>query len=480
VLASLGPGGRESRVDNPDRFPAPAAWLPVAITAAVLAQSVLGAGALRPVVAALIVAWLAVVFRRTRATERAFLSGAAASAGAVLALGGNWPAILGVGLDRAAEFVALMTSLGLLRDAARTSRAVRRAGDWLIRQSPSWRFLAIAMGGHCFGIALNMGAVTLLATLIKRSNTLEAAGGDREVVAIREERMNVALLQGFFSMLVWSPMAISIAFTLSMIRSVTWFDIGPPALGIAALFLAVGWAVDRIKWPPSRRRSVARTDPPPPASDVLPMAGIIVGLVASVLGAKALFRLGMIESIAWFAGLFAMGWLYVQYARAGASTAFDATFRRMRAHLHAHVPEARGEQIVLGAASFLGVTLAALLQDLGASALLDLWRPSGLVLAMAIVLFVIVGSQFGVVAMVTSAIAGGAVLGMKEMPMTPLQLVMSLQVGWALSATLSAYSGGTMLMARIIERDPSVFRTWNLPWACVCFALFAAIAWWWF
>ncbi len=463
---------------NPDRFAGPAAWLPVGITAAVLAQSAVGHAATRPVVLLLMVAWLSVVFPRTRATERAFLAGALASAVAVVALASDWPAILWSGLDRAAEFVALMTSLGLLRDAARTSRAVRRAGNWLIRQSPSWRFLAIALGGHCFGIALNMGAVTLLATLIKRSNTLEAAGGDREVVAIREERMNVALLQGFFSMLVWSPMAISIAFTLSMIRQVTWFEIGPPALGIAILFLAIGWAVDRIKWPPSRRRSIPRTGPSPPASDVLPMAGIIVGLVASVLGAKAAFGFGMIEAIAWFAGLFALGWLFVQYGRAGAGAASAATARRLRVHLHRFVPEARGEQIVLGAASFLGVTLATLLQGLGASALLDAWQPSGLVLTLAIVLFIIVGSQFGVVAMVTSAIAGGAVLGMRQAPLTPFELVLSLQVGWALSATLSAYSGGTMLMARIMERDPSIFRRWNLPWAAVCFAVFGAIAWW--
>lgn len=460
------------------RHPGAVAWLPVAITATVLAQSVVGHAPLRPLVLALIVVWLVFVFARTRATERAFLAAAFVSAAAVLASGGEWQATLGVALDRGAEFVALMASLGLLRDAARTSRAVRRAGNWLIQQSPSWRFLAIALGGHGFGIALNMGAVTLLATLIKRSNTLEAAGGDPEVVAIREERMNVALLQGFFSMLVWSPMAISVAFTLSMIRSVSWFDICLPAGTIAAMFLAVGWLVDRIKWPPSRRRSIPRKGPPPPVSDVLPMAGIIVGLVASVLGAKALLDLGMIESIAWFAGLFALVWLYVQYARAGTLAAVPATGRRLKVNLYRFVPEARGEQIVLGCASFLGVTLARLLQDVGASALLDAWQPSGFILSMSIVLFVIVGSQFGIVALVTSAIAGGAVLGMRNMPLTPFELVVSLQVGWSLSATLSPYSGGTMLMARIMERDPSVFRRWSMPWAIVCFVLFGFLAWW--
>ena len=100
----------------------------------------------------------------------------------------------------------------------------------------------------------------------------------------------------------------------------------------------------------------------------------------------------------------------------------------------------------------------------------------GAVLALAIVLFVIVGSQFGVVALVTSAVAGGAVMGMANAPVTPFDLVIALQVGWALSSTLSAWSGGTMLLARILDRDPSVFRTWNLPWAAACFAIYAVYA----
>ncbi len=455
-----------------------ARWLPVALTLTVLAQTVVGFPALRPLALSLLVIWLAAVFPATRPTERVFIAAAVASAAAIVAIGADWRTLLGTGLDRATAFVALLVSLGLLRDAARTSRAVRRAGNWLIRQSPTWRFLAIAAGGHGFGIALNMGAITLLGTLIKRANTLEAAGGDAEVVAIREERMNVALLQGFFSMLVWSPMAISVAFTLSMIHSVTWFDIGLPALSISMLFLVVGWAVDRIKWPPSRRRSIPQPGPKPPVRDALPMLAIIVALVSTVLGAKALMGLGMLEAITWFAGLFATGWFAVQYLRFGTGNALAATLQRLGRHVERFVPDSRGEQIVLGAASFLGVTLALLLQDLGVSALLDAWNPPGVVLALAIVLFVVIGSQFGVVALVTSAIAGGAVMGMAKMPMTPLELVLSLQVGWSISATLSAYSGGTMLMARIIDRDPSIFRRWNLPWAVVCFLLYATIAWW--
>lgn len=452
-----------------------AVWLPVVLTLATLVQCAVGFAPLRGLTFALLVAWLVAVWPRMRTTERLFLVAALAGAAGVVRLDANWFSTLGTALDRGTTFVALMTGLGLLRDAARTSRAVRRCGEWLIAQSPSRRFMAIALGGHGFGIALNMGAVTLLGTLINRSNTLTAAGGDPAIVAIREERMNVALLQGFFSMLVWSPMAISVAFTLAMVPGVTWFQMGPPAMALAVMFLAVAWIVDRLRWPPSKRRAPPRLGPVPPATAALPMLGIIVGLVASVLATKAATGIGMVEAIAWIASVFAIGWLAFQYVRRWPRVALPAMGRRLRRHVRRYVPDARGEQIVLGSASSLGVTLTLLLKGLGVSALLDAAALPGPVLALAVVIFIIVGSQLGIVALVTSAVAGAAVLGMQASPLGALGLVLAIQVGWSLSATLSAYSGGSMILARILGRNPTVFRIWNLPWAAACLLLYGAL-----
>ncbi|MFM7345802.1 MAG: hypothetical protein ACKO1J_10605 [Tagaea sp.] len=449
--------------------------LPVPLLFLVLASPILGADAVRPWAGLALAGWLAVAFAATRTVERVFLAAAAASAAFVaLALPGAG-ATLALAFDRALVFVAIMHALGLLRDAARSSRAVRDCGAWLIAQPPAWRFAAIAAGGHAFGIALNMGAVTLLGTLVNRANTLDAAGGDSRVVAIRRERMNVALLQGFFIMLVWSPMAISIAFTLAMIPGLTWFDIAPPALAFTVVFLAMAWAIDRLKWPPNRRLSPAIPRASPPARQALPMGGLILALVALTLGLKSLFAYPMLEAIATVAFAFALPWLYVQYRRRTAN-AGAATLRRVRAHLRRRLPEARPEAIVLAAASFLGVTLGALARQAGLSDLLDALAPPAWLLAIGVAAFVIGGSQLGIVALVTSGIAGGAVLGMANSPLAPLGLALSLQIGWTISSVLSAYSGGTMLLSRIVGVSPSVFRRWNLPWAASCFALFALAA----
>ncbi len=449
-------------------------YAPLLLLALILAVPIAGPGALRWPIYATLLIWLAGVLPRTGRSERGFLTAVAASIVFLAVVAVQPGAILIQAADRGAQFVGMMVALGLLRDAARNSSIVRDCGIWLIAQKPAWRFLAIAAGGHGFGVALNMGAVLLLGTLIKRSNTLEAAGGDARVVAIREERMNVALIQGFFSMMLWSPMAISVAFSLALVPGVTWFDIGPPALGLTALFLALAWLIDRIKFPPGRSLAPPRTQAPPPVTMALPMAGLIVGLVGLVLGVKAYLHYGMIDAITTVAALFGLGWLYAGY-HGRTQRPFRAVIQHLRRHAVEVVPEMRPETIVLASASFLGVALAFLTRQWGLSGLLDALHAPGWALSVAIVLFIVAGGQFGIVAMVTTAIAGGAVLGMSASPLTPVALVLTLQVGWTLSAVLSAYSGGTMLLARIAEVSPAVTRRWNLPWAMLCFGFYTVL-----
>lgn len=448
---------------------------PLLLLALILAVPIAGPGALRWPIYATLLIWLAGVLPRTGRSERGFLTAVAASVVCLSVVAAQPGAILIEAADRGAQFVGMMVALGLLRDAARNSSIVRDCGIWLIAQKPAWRFLAIAAGGHGFGVALNMGAILLLGTLIKRSNTLEAAGGDARVVAIREERMNVALIQGFFSMMLWSPMAISVAFSLALVPGVTWFDIGPPALGLTALFFALAWLLDRIKFPPGRSLAPPRAQASPPVTMALPMAGLILGLVGLVLSVKAYLHYGMIDAITAVAALFGLGWLYAGY-HGRTPRPLTATIQHLRRHAVEVVPEMRPETIVLASASFLGVALAFLTRQWGVSGLLDILNAPAWALSVGIVLFIVAGGQIGVVAMVTSAIAGGAVLGMSASPLAPVALVLTLQVGWTLSAVLSAYSGGTMLLARIAEVSPAVTRRWNLPWAAVCFGVYAALA----
>ena len=63
---------------------------------------------------------------------------------------------------RGAAYGAFFLALSSLRDAAETSKLVRRCGRHLVAQPPGRRYAALTAGGHLFGIILSYGAIELL------------------------------------------------------------------------------------------------------------------------------------------------------------------------------------------------------------------------------------------------------------------------------------------------------------------------------
>ncbi len=57
--------------------------------------------------------------------------------------------------------------------------------------------------------------------------------------------------------------------------------------------------------------------------------------------------------------------------------------------------------------------------------------------------------------------------------MPPLALALALQMGWSLAAVTSPYSGGMLLLARVVGERPLMIQLWNLKYAAVCSALVA-------
>jgi hypothetical protein len=52
-------------------------------------------------------------------------------------------------------------------------------------------------GGHLFGIILSYGTIELLAAMVMRANTLQAAGGSESVRALRSRRMLLVIYRSF-------------------------------------------------------------------------------------------------------------------------------------------------------------------------------------------------------------------------------------------------------------------------------------------
>ena len=359
--------------------------------------------------------------------------------------------------------------------SAQSSVAVRRAGMFLISQSPPLRYAALSVGCHLFTIALNMGALVLLGAMVRRSNTLAAAGGDPTVVAIRLQRMTTALLRGFGTTLMWTPTGVSLGYTLSLVPAVTWFDVVLPLVGLAIAWMALGWIVDRLQWPPSARR--AALPPPPYVSplEALPMLGITALLLVSVVVAKVVYGSSLLVATLATVPFVAVIWLFMQYRRFGTRMSVAITARRLKRHVIYLLPQTRPECVVLAAAAFIGVGLSAIVQAGGASVWLSGLGLPPAAIAIAVFLLIIGLSQVAVTPLVIATIVGTTVSHMTPMPIPPLALAIAIQSGWSLASAASPYTGGMLTLARVVDKRPADLMRWNLVWGVGCGVVISAV-----
>lgn len=444
------------------------AALVLAVGAGTLLSEAAGLSGLESMARVCLLLWLAINLHRTRGIEIAFIGAALAFTSLVFAWVAEPARVLLTGLDRAGMFLTFVATLNFLRDAAQSSAAVRRSGRYLIAQSPPRRYVAITLGGHLFTIALNMGTLTLLGALIRRSNTLAAAGGDPVVVAIRERRMTLALIRGFGTTLLWTPMGVSVAYTLSLVPALTWFDVAPAMLALSFTWLAVGWIVDRLEWPPSTRRR--GLPPPEPVSprELLPMLGITALLLLGVIVAKMLVHSSLLVAVMSTVPFMAIVWIFLQYRRFGVAKAAAATTRRLGRHLRELLPQTRTESIVLAAAAYLGFAIGALINAGGFSASIATFDISAPMVAIAAFLVIFFCAQIGVTPLITSTIVGTTITQINPDPIPPLALAIAIQAGWALSSCCSPFTGGTLTLARMIGKSGFIFQRWNATYAAAC------------
>lgn len=439
-----------------------------------LAAEVVGVPALRVPARAAFLCWLLLSLAATGRAERLFLAVSCAVSALVAATVPDAASVLARGLDQAGIFLTFVAVLNLLRDAAYSSVAIRRGGDYLINQSPPRRYAALTLGCHVMAIALNMGALNLLGALVVRSNTLAAAGGDARIVAIRERRMMTALLRGFGSVLMWTPLGVNVAYTLALVPSLTWFHVAPIGIALGLAWMALGWIIDRVEWPPSARAAaLVRKDVP--AREVVPVLGITALLVAGVLGAKLALGASLLAAVMVSVPPMAALWIALQYRRAGPSLAAAAALRRLRRHARDLLPQTRPEIILLASAAYIGVGASAALSAGGLGPAVTGLQVPAPVLATAIFVLVSGGALIGITPLVSVTVLGTVLGTIEPAPLPPLALAIALQSGWAMSSITSPFSGGSLILARVVGKGPFEFQRWNWAFGLTCTALMAAL-----
>lgn len=411
------------------------------------------------------------------------------AAALTLSLHPQGAAVVVKGLATAAFVIGLFASVSLLRDAAETSALIQRCGDLMVRQPPGRRYAVLSLGSHLVSVILNFGVLALLGVMVLKGNTLQAAGGDQRIADIRTRRMMTALLQGFAMMCVWSPLSVSFAVMQAAVPGVDWVHLLPVQAVLTVLLLLLGWALDRLAFPPSARLPVPATDTTPhsnPPSSWRPMLHL-TALVGSVIAAVMLASWGLairpVIAAMIVVPLSAWLWLAVQDWSKGPLMAPARASYRLGRRLGISMPAFRNEFAVLGGATFFGAVSAAFVEPATIADLLARLPLPPALLAVLLVWGMMALARYGVPQIVTATLIGNGLAGLAAHGIHPLMLTSGLMAAWALSVCTTPVGAATLSVARLAGvSTKTVGRDWNgrfiLSGSVVVALWMVALNWW--
>lgn len=377
------------------------------------------------------------------------------------------PALLFLaGWRRGASYAAFFVALTTLRDAAETSPLVRRCGQHLVAQPPGRRYAALTAGGHMFGITLSYGAIELLAAMVMRANTLEAAGGSQAIRAIRTRRMLLAIYRGFCVMNCWSPINIMTAVVSTAVPAAPMRLLLPIAFVVAVGMGALGWLEDRL----SGARLQTRGGTRPVTTESWMIHSRIIGLILLVMllseATAVLFGISVVAGVTLVVPLIAAAWLTVQSWRFAGPARYrlPGLLQRRAERFLLRVPTIRAEATVLAASGFMGVAIGNLLPDTGLTPLIATLPP--LTVPLLIPLLLIATGQLGLNPVAMVALVGAVVPDPSALGMPPAVLAFACMLGWGLGVTMTPMSSSAIITARWAEVSPwTVTSRWNAPFA---------------
>ncbi|GAB3670916.1 hypothetical protein [Salinisphaera aquimarina] len=378
--------------------------------------------------------------------------------------------LLGHALDRFCFFATFVSALGMLRVAALHSRLIRQAGQALIKQRPSQRYPILAAGTGMLGVIINIGVLSLFGALIKRSNTLRAAGGHAYIRDTRERRMMLAMLRGFALVPLASPLSITVAVILSNMTYLTWLDLAPAALPTAAIVFCLGWLFDWLQRPAPSGLSMPETEPASLASfgHFILLAGAIT---LSVFAVSALLDLTLPVAVLLACPLSSFTWLALQRRRLGGGTGARRAATLFIRHSRLIFGANRVEIAVLGGSGFLGALITPLIDADRLSAILLHSGLHGPAAAVAAMLVVVVLAQAGLNPIVSATLLLGVLPDPTSIGLHPVVLAVALMSAWALAMLSSPFTAVMLILSALTGRSVyTITWRWNGLFFLLCVA----------
>lgn len=361
-------------------------------------------------------------------------------------------------LDQALYLGFFVTALGVLQDTAAGSPLIRRAGTVLLSQPPGRRYSVLTAGGALMGVLLNLGALSLLGTMIAQANeSLRAETGDR-IAGIRLRRMSLAVLRGFCTVPLWSPTSMSMPLVFMALPSLTFLDILPVGGSIALALLTLGWMLDRMTYP--RRPQAAQ--PPIDLSPLVQLLGLVLLIPALGLGVATALDIRSITAILLIVPCIALAWQWVQQRGFGTERPLRAARQILLGRTLPSLPDLRSEITIFAASGALGILLMPLVDvELLGALVHSMGLGKGMVLAAGF-LFISGMSFLGLNPIVSVTLVMGVYPRIPGFSFEPIHLAMMALCGWSVAVGLSPLSASVRIAARSVGVEAAVLGLrWN-------------------
>ncbi len=367
-------------------------------------------------------------------------------------------------LRSAAFIAAFLTALTALRNVAETSESIRQCGRFLARQRPGRRYLALTFGGHLFALLLSYGSMVLLGHIVKEHVRKDE---NPEIAFHRTKRMLLAIQRGFVSTLPWSPLALAVAISTTIVPGSSWSGAVPACLVSAVILFGTGWALDTIFKP--------RISGPLPPSDypeggwsaVLPLLVLLAVLGFLVVSISMATEIRAVAVVLVVVPAVSIGWAILQNANRGVST--ETLGGHVSRFLTADLPGFRAEFVLIMMAGFIGSLGSVLLRPLMSSLGLDLHAIPGQLILVAVLWLIPLAGQIGMNPIMSVSIMAPLIPPAAEIGVDPNAIIVAITSGWALAGASSPFTATTVFIGAMGGVSASrVGLDWNGPYTIIC------------
>jgi hypothetical protein len=305
---------------------------------------------------------------------------------------------------------------------------------------------------------LNVGALNVLGSMVKRSIRPGKTDEERRIAGIRSRRMLTAVLRGFSGIPLWSPTTVTMLLVLSSIPELAWEEYAPLGLTLAVLFILWGAILDRFSYP---QHTIT------PGADhrliyLIPLVLLVALIPLSAYVVSVLTGLKLFSALLMCVPVIGLIWIAFQYRGAGPRLGAALVFRRATRSFPRTFVSQRNEVALFASSGFIGVILIPLIDP---SWINDWLQHTGLsdgVLMIMISMTIIVTSLMAINPIITVTLILGVLQELPDLSVSPTIQAVVITVTWAVFTGTSPFTASLRFLSIFSSVSPTEFGLkWN-------------------